>query len=448
MLYTSVVVVALTHWQIAAVLSEHVCDMPDSDAKDLLLLQTAKRSKGPFETSQDASVGGQILAIDSQSRPSLESVWYTSGEGTMQTGGNVTLDEVKGTIDISQQEAANGFAFEDAPIDFVYCWAGEDTQLVGSNAIPENATVVWTKFHADGFGYNEMELSLEGLHRFAPWFNNAYLLVDGPAELPTWAAKYPRVKMIDRCSLFPSKNDCPTNNTAACQSIVHLVPGLEEKFVYMDDDFIFVNPVLSSDFFASNGNPRLTMFMSDDDILPMYGEPKDLPSGPDMPPAKVPTSYRISAEMIKVHQPIPMTRQFSALLENEYPDWFRFVRSHTTRFTCCDASIHENGLLELFYNMYPAQLYEKHVGMPPIFVNHTEVCSCADSACMRDVLSKQNTKCLGLQNCYDAPTFEAARLLILDRLAPVRALNAANATENGTNSQINANSALEKSATS
>jgi len=408
----AVLVMLLGCWQTAAVSQEMSCEAPAADAKEMSLLQTAKA----------ASINNW------NPNPNLV-------EERQDHAAEMLSASPHKVRKLADDPSVIG------PVDFVYCWAGESTQLDNSGA--ENDPLddstsgdTLKKFHVHGFGYNEMDISLQALHRYAPWFNKAYLLVDGPAELPSWAAHYPRVQMIDRCKLFPSTLDCPTKNTAACQSVAHLVPGLAEHFVYMDDDYIFVNDVVPTDLFSDDGKPRQTVPVIASELHRMYGQ-QEMLHGPNMPPVNVPETWISQNEMIKVHQPIPMTRNFSYFLELQYPEWYPFVRSHKKRFTCCDESLDENGCVEIFHNMYPAQLYKYGVGMPPKLFSHTVVCDCGWKDCVQDALTrgdeadgKENwagyevsnsyrepTKVVIIQNCYDAPTFRAARDVFLRHIA-------------------------------
>jgi len=250
------------------------------------------------------------------------------------------------------------------PIDFVYCWAGEEVQLHHSNITSsKNAQ------HIEGVGFNEIQLSLRSLQLFAPWFNNVYVLVNGPAKLPSWVTDRSRIHMIDRCSLFPNKNDCPTKNTAACQAVLHLVQGLKEHFVYMEDDFFFVSPMEPSDFFADDGKPEIGQYEREVETMYTLDEKQirfqlqtGMPDmgGPDRPPSKVPLVTRYQGKGY-MHNPVPMLKSFSAALESEFAEWFAFVRSHRTRFCCCDASYYGNCNDEDFSIMYPAMLHERHM---------------------------------------------------------------------------------------
>lgn len=239
---------------------------------------------------------------------------------------------------------SNGSAF---PIDVVYCWSGQPLQNRGDGD------------HNTGGGFGELRYSIRFLEAYAPWFNKAYILVNTPSmERPPWLseASQDRIVMVDRCSLFTRSQDCPTEDTAACQSVMHKIPGLSEHYLQMDDDFLMLKPLTPTDFFSSESpnNPFVLPAQAEIDY-PMYD---DTPQGPDMPPESTPT--RMGAFH---HLPIPNLVSFVSQLEDKYPDWYAFVRSHHTRFVCCDASVRGNGLDELFHRIYPHMLLKLGVGI-------------------------------------------------------------------------------------
>jgi len=293
------------------------------------------------------------------------------------------------------------------PIDFVYCWAGEEAEENVDSDLMANTTVQ----HVSGHHFNEMQSSLRSLQLHAPWFNKVYLLVNGPAQLPTWAANDSRIEMVDRCTLFPVRSDCPTKNTAACQAVSHLIPGLSEHFVAMQDDYFFVGPVTPSSFFDADGAPFI-FALGTGVLTPVYGPREEL-SGPDVPPEKVP--LRTSPF---VHSPIPMLVSFTRTLEEEFGDWFAFVRSHKRRFVCCNATLYGNGLDEDFSRVYPAMLHERHVGVNLELAHKAAMigyCHCGDIQCIRVLLEIPATKFLNIQSCKTIVEWREARHLLDQR---------------------------------
>merc|ERR1719162_373592 len=111
-------------------------------------------------------------------------------------------------------------------------------------------------------------------------------------------------------------------NGAACRAVMHKTPGLSERFVALDDDMLLIKPASPSDFFTSKGQPLITMTHAQVET-PVY---EHTPQGPDMPPTLVPT--RMSAFH---HMPYANLVSFAWRLENSYPEWFAFVRSHRKR---------------------------------------------------------------------------------------------------------------------
>merc|ERR1719408_292252 len=105
-----------------------------------------------------------------------------------------------------------------------------------------------------------------------------------------------------------------------------------------------------------------------------------------MPPEYVPDRIKFWSF---THRAMPMTISFNTHLEKEFADWFAFVRSHKTRFVCCNASKFGNGLDEDFLRMYPAMLYKLKAGdQLPQFSPRTAAlygvsCPCSNATCMK-----------------------------------------------------------------
>jgi len=396
------------------------CETRDSSAKSSSLLQVAL-AKPAVPTSSAIHEHNAVEIPGKATKGSLQS------EHNLTEQSQTELRDVQHSSMMSSRgNIGEARHLNDSDIDFVYCWSGEAAQTASESA--KHAGLFGDARdpggHNAGFGYNEMMLSLRSLQKFAPWFNKVYLLVDGPAKPPFWAEDDTRIVMVDRCKLFPRSSDCPTHNTAACQSVLHLVPGLLEKFVYMDDDFFLLGPVTPWDFFTENGTPLLTIDVKEEWLQPVYAVNHDgapILAGPDMPPAKVPTS--IYPRMF-IHAPTPMLLSFSAHLEEEFADWFAFVRSHKERFVCCDATHRGfNATADLFHVIYPAMLYKNGIGKPNakmLFRNGillgSKSCNCENPECIEGLLGEPERKCLVLSNCRDPSLFRAAQTLVIQHM--------------------------------
>lgn len=249
------------------------------------------------------------------------------------------------------------------PIDFVYCWAGEQVQMDGWPGGKKMDGDNFDMDHSDhntGGGFGEMRWSLRYLEAYAPWFNKVYLLVNTPALRPAWLTERAREKImvVDRCSLFPEheKQNCPTLNSHACQAVMHKIPGLSEHFVAMQDDFLIHKAASAATFFTFDGKPNVLVEHANDQADVYAGH---IRSGPDQPPNMRPTRMRDYR-----HFPIPMLVSFAEEMEKKYPDWYAFVRSHSTgRFNCCDKTdTSDGGLDEDFQRIYPHMLLSEGKG--------------------------------------------------------------------------------------
>jgi len=303
------------------------------------------------------------------------------------------------------QESSSAF-----PIDFVYCWAGETKQHDGIGEklsdVDSDMSPSGVPLSHSGEGFGEMRYSLRFLEAYAPWFNKAYILVDSPVVRPAWLteASKDKIVMIDRCKLFDRPEDCPTNNTAACESIAHRVPDLSEHYVMIQDDYLVVQPVQPSDFFTSDGRPLILAEGAEKEHQ-MY---LSTPQGPDMPPASRPTRMRNVR-----HLPVPMLRRFAENVEHTYREWFAFVRSHRTRFVCCDAkksSSGESAVDEVFSRVYPHLLSKESVGVDrPI--NYRTRCFLTDNGqdsfhtCIESKMDDPKKKFVTIQNVREVATW-------------------------------------------
>lgn len=180
---------------------------------------------------------------------------------------------------------------------------------------------------------------------------------------------------------------------------MHRIPDLQEHFVMMDDDWFFLRKMSPSDFFSKSGRPQYAIPVTEDSLVEMYGPPKDL-HGLQTPPEHVPDRLESFAF---THRALPMTVNFSMHLEEEFGDWFAFVRSHKTRFVCCNSSTIGNGLDELFHRMYPAMLYKLRAGdqlpglSPETEALYGDMCVCNDMACIERSFAVRGS--IALQSC-------------------------------------------------
>ncbi|KAK3088613.1 hypothetical protein FSP39_021285 [Pinctada imbricata] len=102
----------------------------------------------------------------------------------------------------------------------------------------------------------ELRYSLRSIERFAPWVRHVYIVTNG--QIPHWLnLEYPRVSIVTHQELFPNKTDLPTFSSPAIESHLHRIPGLSQKFIYMNDDVMFGKEVWPDDFFTNSAGQKV-----------------------------------------------------------------------------------------------------------------------------------------------------------------------------------------------
>ena len=222
-------------------------------------------------------------------------------------------------------------------IDIVYLWVdGSDPVWRGKH---EAAYAAWQGQHPDALAAHgnsagryrdngELRFNLRSLDKFFHDHGHVYIVTDG--QSPHWLQPSEHVTLIDHASLIPASR-LPVYDSGHIESYLHHIPGLSEKFFYLNDDVFFGAPVNPDWWFGE----RLKVFF----------EAAQLPAFTELQPhatALVNASiyagqwlrqqdaqYRHDARVL-THAPRPMLKSAARQLEQLAPELFARVR--TTRF--------------------------------------------------------------------------------------------------------------------
>ncbi|KAJ3429768.1 hypothetical protein M0812_25128 [Anaeramoeba flamelloides] len=189
-------------------------------------------------------------------------------------------------------------------IDLVYSWAG----------------IVKTMNNRNRYNY-ELQFSLRAAHKYLPWLNKIYILINSDTDYPYWINEENSGKIIvyDRCQLIDNPKHCPTFNTFAVFAGLHKIEGLSKRFILIDDD-VFINQLLTPDyFFTKNDLPRVYQKHKRMQIYKNNSEFQNI-KRPDYKFAKY------------SHLPKPMRRDFIVKFQEEYKEYAELVQSHKTRY--------------------------------------------------------------------------------------------------------------------
>jgi len=91
-----------------------------------------------------------------------------------------------------------------------------------------------------------------GVEQFAPWVNKIHFVTWG--HLPPWLnTKHPKLNIVNHKDYIP-ENYLPTFSANPIELNFHRIEGLQEQFVYFNDDTFIIRPMQKEDFFV-NGLP-------------------------------------------------------------------------------------------------------------------------------------------------------------------------------------------------
>ncbi|CAL1547114.1 unnamed protein product [Lymnaea stagnalis] len=102
----------------------------------------------------------------------------------------------------------------------------------------------------------ELRYSLRSLEQFAPWVRHVYIVTNG--QIPYWLnLDCPRVTVITHDEIFENISHLPTFSSPAIEANIHKIPGLSDKFLYLNDDVMFGSPVWPDDFYTHSTGQKL-----------------------------------------------------------------------------------------------------------------------------------------------------------------------------------------------
>lgn len=95
---------------------------------------------------------------------------------------------------------------------------------------------------------------LRGIETHMPYVRNVFLVVSGESQVPSWVDRA-NLKVILHGDIIPERF-LPVFNSTAIEMFLHRIPGLDEEFIYFNDDMYPVADCDSSTFFA-DGKPSI-----------------------------------------------------------------------------------------------------------------------------------------------------------------------------------------------
>lgn len=225
-----------------------------------------------------------------------------------------------------------------AQIDIVYLWVN------GADPVWQNkrrhAYAAWTKQNPEElavFGNvagryrdnSELLFNLRALELFFPDHGHVYIVTDG--QTPAWLRPSDRITVVDhRSLLLPSAPQ--VFDSGHIESYLHHIPGLSERFLYLNDDVFFGEKVDPDWWFGE----RLKVFMEPSSTR----HPDELtPEATALVNASIQSGQWLAQRypgychipQVFAHTPRAMRKSAMYELESLAPEWFAQVRSTVFR---------------------------------------------------------------------------------------------------------------------
>ena len=100
--------------------------------------------------------------------------------------------------------------------------------------------------------WGTLKYLLRGVENKMPFIRNVYLVVSHPSQVPEWADT-DNLKIVLHKDIIPEEY-LPTFNCNPIEMHLHRIPGLDEEYLYFNDDMFPVGECRPTDFFR-DGKP-------------------------------------------------------------------------------------------------------------------------------------------------------------------------------------------------
>ena len=235
------------------------------------------------------------------------------------------------------------FLATEPPIDIVYLWVdGKDPvwrakrqqAALRMSASEAQALAPFGNVEGRFRDNDELRYSLRALERFFPGHGHVYLVTDG--QTPSWLRPCNGLTVVSHQALLPADR-LPTFDSANIESYIHRIPGLSERYFYLNDDVFFGAPVQLEHWFWQGG------------FYAAWSDDAPVPEGPMRPgDNSLENASRLSAQWLGAlsslsdadyrhtprtfaHSPRPMLKSLLCRLEEDAPELFARVRSGVFR---------------------------------------------------------------------------------------------------------------------
>ncbi len=205
------------------------------------------------------------------------------------------------------------------PIDVVVTWVNTtDPEWILSYEHHNQETfkkgIRWSPESADPEA--ELSICLELVRKNMPWVRHTWVLTASPQR--------PKCLINEILIHHDAIGLTPVFNAFAIESSIHLIPGLSENFIYLNDDMYVRRPVYPSEFITKEGHPLLR--------FQMYHHQNN--SDPFLRILNYTAKVTGCKAIMPDHTPYSLTKSMMQYAENTIPDEWVQTRKCIKRYSC------------------------------------------------------------------------------------------------------------------
>lgn len=142
------------------------------------------------------------------------------------------------------------------PIDAVVTWVDAEQEAWRERYRAAGGQDLGHEHHASRYrSLDELRFTLRSLATYAPWLHRIFLVTDG--QRPGWLREGNGLTVVDHRELWPDPAALPVFNSHAIEARLHHIPGLADRWLYVNDDVLLGRDVPPEALFTSSGGARL-----------------------------------------------------------------------------------------------------------------------------------------------------------------------------------------------
>ena len=93
---------------------------------------------------------------------------------------------------------------------------------------------------------------MRSVWKYAPWVRNIFIITNG--QVPHWLnLDNPKIKLITHQDIYKNVSHLPVFASPTIEANIHRIPGLSQRFIYLNDDVMFGNYIYPDDFWKLDG---------------------------------------------------------------------------------------------------------------------------------------------------------------------------------------------------